>query len=270
MQCAIKINGSCQKADTDGSYIECKFKGRSQVKRSRIAYPFRSWESAFGLDVLSVNRGERLIFKLKQHNMDGKDKTLETWKVPISEIGFGKIYAKSYGSDTDKFTLDLRLQCVAPLAEPFVEKSFVLPKLQVVVIEVVNIQPTDVSLFPSLSCDVKLRGDQYTESTAKINRSLTPQWCEEMNFWVMDLDSGKIAVDVLLLDHTGDSTFRVVGSARIEFEGLMPGVTVEEWYVLQREGKDTDLKVNIAAQLIVGEGTPITARQCINTPQPGK
>jgi Ca2+-dependent lipid-binding protein len=271
--CAVEIRGSF--AGVGGSYVRCALAKRRQARLSRIAWPGRDWESPIALDLPSAN-GEVLKFTLVRHRPTKKDKKVGKGALALEDVGFGIVCQRTlrlrpyppkigHRAITTPMELSLSVHIVAPLAQPFVAAPFVPARLRVVVIEAINVPRMDIGSKSDPYCMVKLDADVAWKSTAVIDNTLTPQWCEALDLWVLDRSGSDLVLNVAIWDKNVKWN-RLMGEQKVTFVGLGPGVAVDGWYDLP--GAAPGIKINLTVQLIVSGDVAIEAPQCVGKPVP--
>jgi hypothetical protein len=253
----------------DGSYIKCKFPKRKQKQFSRIALAFRGWNSAFSLDVKSAN-GEFVKFTLIRYKRNSKDHKLGTGLVSLTSVGFGGVLdewvtIKSYKKLEDLGQIHIRLNFAGPLSEPFVVAPFVPTQLHVIVIEALNIPKMDIGSKTDAFCRVRLSSDVFWSQTRVIEDSLTPQWCESLDFYILNLNLKDLKIEFVIVEKNirQDKEF---GRLALNIGDLKIGVVSNGWYDVS--GSHKNMKLNVALQLIPAGGAVVQASDVIKDAVP--
>jgi hypothetical protein len=174
----------------------------------------------------------------------------------------GKIHKETLEFDMVG-SVTVQVHITEPMAPPFVERPFTPLRLRVVIVEATNVPKLDVMSRVDAFCLLRLAKDVACKQTSVARDSQTPQWCEVMDFSIVELFSDSLALFVWLVDGSGREK-RTIGDLRVDLSRLVPGTLVPGWYRLR--GVGSEVKLNLGLQLLQPDQEPVGVAEVMSAP----
>ena len=187
---------------------------------TRIAEKGR-WDDMLSIDIIGVNR-DNIHIEL----MNEKNKVVTTLDIPVINIGFGMIKDSIYTFNDRKSTVRIIAHLAGQTQDPFVSMPYNPYQLHVFVAEALDLPKVDKLSKNDPYCEARLKTDIIPTKTKVIDDSQTPQWFENLDFYLTTMNDSLI-VTIFDKNPKFDKSF---GEIEIQLNDLQVGVPIYKWY----------------------------------------